>query len=293
FTSSTTLTVTPPVVASVAVAPQSASLLPGNNLQYTGIAVFTDRTTKNITTNPSTWTSSNTNLVTIGGNTGLAAAVQGSAGGVITITATDSPSSKTGTANLTIPSLTSIAVIPANQTISPGTTLQFTATGTYSDGRTQILTNVVTWSSDNAVATINPSTGLATGNMTATLMTANIKATLGTVSGTTKLSVGAGQTVTACQTLGTANMTYILLNDVSAPGTCFVITANNVTLNLNSHTVTYATSAASGPRFGIAGIGCGDSDAQAGFCGGNWNNPTIFGPPATPGSDPPSKIIQG
>jgi hypothetical protein len=291
FNSSTTLTVTPPVVATIAVTPPNASILPGNNLQYTGIAVFTDRTTLNVTTNQATWSSSNTSLATIVASTGTAATVQGSAGGVVNINAVFS--GKTGTAKLTVPALTSIAITPANQTISPGTTLQFAATGTYSDGRTQILTNVVVWSSDNAVATINPSTGLATGNMTPTLVTANITATLGTVSGTTKLSVGAGQTVTKCQTLGTAGMTYILLNDVSATGTCFVITANNVTLNLNGHSITYATQAASGPRFGIVGIGCGDSDAQAGFCGGNWINPTIFGPPAAPGADPPSKIVQG
>src|SRR5438046_1004113 len=111
--------------------------------------------------------------------------------------------------------------------------------------------------------------------------------------GTTKLSVGAGQTVAACQTLGTANMTYILLNNVSATGTCFVITKDNVTLNLNGHSITCATAPQTKPAFGIAALTCTEADATAGFCGGTFNNPTIFGPPATPGSDPLSMIKQG
>ena len=51
---------------------------------------------------------------------------------------------------------------PANASIAAGSTQQFTATGTYSDGSTADLTSQVTWSSSNsAVATMN-STGLAT-----------------------------------------------------------------------------------------------------------------------------------
>ena len=43
------------------------------------------------------------------------------------------------------PTLTSIAVTPASPSIVTGATQQFTATGTYSDGSTQNLTNQVTW----------------------------------------------------------------------------------------------------------------------------------------------------
>ncbi|PYX91861.1 MAG: hypothetical protein DMG67_08725 [Acidobacteria bacterium] len=187
--SSTTLTVIAPVVVAVVVTPQKVSPLPGATVPYVAMAAFSDHTSQNVTTNQAVWSSSNTNAATIGTSTGIATAIQGTGGGVTSISAVFG--GKTGSATLTLPALTSIPVTPANQIISPGTTLQFTATGTYSDGRTQILTNVVNWSSDNAVVTINPSTGLATGNMTATLVTANIKATLGTLSGTTKLSVGA------------------------------------------------------------------------------------------------------
>lgn len=64
------------------------------------------------------------------------------------------------------PSLLSIAIMPTRTTIAAGATLQFTATGTYSDKSTQTLTNAVTWnSSSTGVATFSSSSnspGLAT-----------------------------------------------------------------------------------------------------------------------------------
>src|SRR4029450_5897219 len=58
--------------------------------------------------------------------------------------------------------LSSIVVTPANPTVTVGTTQQFTATGTYSDGSTQNLTSQATWASSSpAVATVTAA-GLAT-----------------------------------------------------------------------------------------------------------------------------------
>jgi hypothetical protein len=52
--------------------------------------------------------------------------------------------------------LSSITVTPTNQTISPNTTQQYKATGTYSNGTTLDLTGQVTWSSsDPTIAKIN------------------------------------------------------------------------------------------------------------------------------------------
>jgi len=81
------------------------------------------------------------------------------------------------------PALTSINVTPVNATMPTGTTQQFTATGTYSDGGTQNLTGQVTWSSSNTnVATIN-NTGLATmgipGN---TVISASLNGVIGNAS---------------------------------------------------------------------------------------------------------------
>jgi hypothetical protein len=86
------------------------------------------------------------------------------------------------------PTLSSIAVTPANPTIAVGATQQFTATGTYSDTSTQNITNLVSWgSSSSAVATVNAA-GLATGGAAGGT---TISATQGSVSGSTTLTVQA------------------------------------------------------------------------------------------------------
>ena len=92
------------------------------------------------------------------------------------------------------PTLTSIAVTPANSTIWRGASQQFTATGTYSDGSTQNLSSQVTWTSSNTgVATINAS-GLAMG--VAAGMT-TISAALSGVSNSTTLTVQVPPTLTS------------------------------------------------------------------------------------------------
>ncbi|OGD56830.1 hypothetical protein A2V71_00950 [Candidatus Berkelbacteria bacterium RBG_13_40_8] len=48
--------------------------------------------------------------------------------------------------------------------------------------------------------------------------------------------------LTQCKTLDQADTTYVLQNDVSSPGTCFIFAASNVTVDLNGKTVTYNTS---------------------------------------------------
>jgi DNA-binding beta-propeller fold protein YncE len=63
---------------------------------------------------------------------------------------------------VTAATVVSIVITPAKPTIAPGKTLQFTATGTYTDKTTKDLTTSVAWGeSPSSVASIGPSTGLA------------------------------------------------------------------------------------------------------------------------------------
>ncbi len=85
------------------------------------------------------------------------------------------------------PTLSSIAITPANSSALTGSTVQFTATGTYADGSTQNVTTSATWSSSaTSVATIS-STGLAS---TLAIGHTTIQASVGAISGTTTLTVG-------------------------------------------------------------------------------------------------------
>ena len=87
--------------------------------------------------------------------------------------------------------LQSIAVTPANPSITKGATQQFTATGTYSDSSTQNLTASVTWASATLATATIAAGGLASG---VGVGTSTISATLGAVSGSTLLTVTAPAT---------------------------------------------------------------------------------------------------
>ncbi len=176
-----TLTVGPPVLVSIAVTPGSVDIAVAATEQFTATGTYSDGSTQDLTT-LATWTSSNTGVATIAAG-GLATGV---ANGSTTISAAYG-TVPAGTATLEVgPFLQSITLTPANPSITVGGTQQFTATGNYSDGSHQNLTNVATWRSvTTSVATIVPG-GLATGVADGT---SQILATDGNISGSTILTV--------------------------------------------------------------------------------------------------------
>ncbi len=87
--------------------------------------------------------------------------VAANAVGQATITASLNGGSATATVTVTPAELTALTLSPQTPTIYTGETLQFTASGTMTDGTSQDFTARVTWTSSNTnVATIN-ATGLA------------------------------------------------------------------------------------------------------------------------------------
>jgi plastocyanin len=82
--------------------------------------------------------------------------------------------------------LQSIAVTPANPGVVVGTTQQFLATGSFSDGSTQDLTNQVIWTSATPTVANVSNTGLAN---TLAMGTSVITASLSGLSGSTLLTV--------------------------------------------------------------------------------------------------------
>ena len=161
---------TPPTatatLVSIAVTPAKPSVVAGGNEQFIATGTYSDKSQQTLTTSV-TWSSSNTVAATVSSAGGLA---KTSAAGTTTITATmDGVSGSTVLTVTPLPAtLVSIAVAPANPSVTIGSTAQFLATGMYSDNSTQMLTTSVTWSSANAaVATISNAVGtngLATAN---------------------------------------------------------------------------------------------------------------------------------
>lgn len=105
------------------------------------------------------------------------------------------------------PTLNSLAVIPANPTLSIGGTQAFTATGTYSDASTQNLTALAIWGSSSSPRATITSGGVATGVSAGTTL---ISATVGSVTGNTTLTVQPAPLSITTTSLagGTANTAY-------------------------------------------------------------------------------------
>ncbi len=178
---------------SIAVTPANPTIQAGKTQQFTATGTYLNGRTQDIT-NLVAWTSSNTTVATITTPPNGSGLATGVSAGNPTIFATLSLSGTvmTGSTTLTVqaapaPTLTSIAVTPANPTIQTGTTQQFAAEGTYSDNSKQIITNLVAWASSNAAAAIS-ATGLATG---VSAGSPTISATLSGVTGSTVLTVQA------------------------------------------------------------------------------------------------------
>jgi hypothetical protein len=111
---------------------------------------------------------------------------------VVVSNSTGSATSSAAILTVTPATLVSIAVTPANPSITAGGTQQFTATGTFSDSSTQNLTNSVTWtSSSTATATIS-ATGLASALKAGST---TISAASGSVTGSTTLTVVASSNI--------------------------------------------------------------------------------------------------
>jgi hypothetical protein len=229
---STTLTVNLTNLSSISIQPGNVALAQGTSQQFGAIGAFTDGGTRNIT-NQVTWTSSNPGVASFPKNGGFTATALSA--GQTTITASITLTGGTvitGSTTLTVTntSIVSISVTPSNASIAPGTQQAFTATGAFSDGSTQVITNDVNWSSaDSGVATISDtagSRGIATGIKTGT---SKISASFDGVLGSAPLNVNSATLVSIALTPTTSVLAPASTLQYSAIGTY----SDNKSLNLN------------------------------------------------------------
>jgi Big-like domain-containing protein len=258
----TSLTVTPATLVSIAVTAASLSIAKGTSEQFTATGTYTDNSTQDLTGSV-TWSSQSTGVATI------------TAGGLVTATGTGTSSIKAvsgtvnGSANLTVTSATliSIAVTAANLSIAKGTSEQFTATGTFSDNSTQNLTASVTWSSQTTgVATITAG-GLVTA---AGVGTTSIKAVSGTVSGSANLTVTPATLVSIAVTAPSLSIAKGTSEQFTATGTYSDNSTQNITgsVTWSSQTTSVAT-ITSGGMVTAAGVGTSSIKAVSGAVSGS------------------------
>ena len=157
---SLTLNVTAAQLLQITISTPNTTVPDGLQPQFTATGFYSDGSSRDITTE-ATWASSATNVATISNASGSNGLVTTVGAGSTNISADDSGvASNIVALTVTNAQLVSIAVTPADATIPLQTTLQFHATGTYTDNSTQDLTTSVTWSvSDTSVAQVDNSPG--------------------------------------------------------------------------------------------------------------------------------------
>jgi hypothetical protein len=237
---STVLTVTAAALQSIAVTPANPSVAKGLTQQFTATGTFSDNSTQNLTSQV-TWASGTTSVATITA-AGLATAV---GTGTSTISATLGGISGSTVLTVTAAALQSIAVTPANPSVTKGLTQQFTATGTFSDNSTQNLTSSVTWASaTTSVATITAA-GLATAVGAGT---STISATLGGITGSTVMTVTAAALQSIAVTPANPSVAKGLTQQFTATGTFSDNSTQDLTSSVTwaSATTTVATITAAG-----------------------------------------------
>ena len=160
FAAETALTVTAATLASIAVTPTNPSIALGTAQRFTATGTYTDTTTQDITASV-TWHSGVQAVALISNDAGSEGHATSHATGSTGITASlDGITSDVSTLSVTEATLESITVTPTNPTVPLGVDLDFTATGTYSDGTKQNITTDVTWiSADSNVSTISNTVG--------------------------------------------------------------------------------------------------------------------------------------
>ncbi len=280
---SATLNVTAATVVSLVVSPASTSIAPGTAVQFTATGTFTDGSTQNVTASV-TWAVADPSVANINVN-GAQGLAKGVAPGTSMITATSGNVSSSATLTVTSAVLNSIAVTPVNASIPLGLLQQFSATGTFSDGTTQDITNTVNWNSSNAgVASITVS-GLVTarnlGNVT-------IMATTGATSGGVSMSVNASNLSSLSIAPGNATIAETTSQQFSAIGTFNDGSTHNLTgqvtwasSNTAVATLTQANGLAKGLTPGVSTISAtlGSANASATI---NVTNATITSISVTP-----------
>jgi uncharacterized protein YjdB len=182
---STGLTVSTAHLVSISIVPANPFIAKGTSVKLTATGTFSDGS---VATNLSgvSWKSSKPNIANVRGS-GIA---HGKKGGSVTVTATASGISGTTTLTVRTGTLVSLAITPVAPTAAAGTTKQFTATGTFSDGSTQDVTLNAHWSSSSAsVATIANAPSVAALATCTNAGTTTIGANSGGITGSTVLTV--------------------------------------------------------------------------------------------------------
>ena len=187
----TTVTVGSATLDSIEVSPLTQSMVVNSKVKCSAIGIYSDNTTIDLTSQV-TWSSSDTELLSVDNtqrNKGNATAI---AVGTAYISASLPGSTKGASAVITIADLTlsSIEVTPKNPEFAANLDLDFKAIGVFSNGSTEDLTDSVIWSSSApSILKINNASQITGQARSLAAGTATVTATFGSTSGTSSATV--------------------------------------------------------------------------------------------------------
>lgn len=198
-TGSTTLTVASAELVTIEVTPTNPQLALGTGGQFAATGTYTDGSTRDLTAEV-VWESSAADKSTVSNEAGSQGAATSVGLGDALITA--SLASVQGATTLTITNavLASLHVTPTNPTIAAGTSQQFTAVGTFSDGTVQDLTTEVVWTSSAAAGAVSNTEGSEGRADGVAVGSATISAAHSGFTGATTLSISNAELVSIAVT---------------------------------------------------------------------------------------------
>lgn len=255
----TTITVTDAELTLISITTPTLSVGKGQKIQFTANGTFTDNSIVDMSSDVN-WTSSDSTIGDIDtkgllttldlGSTQVSATINNIISDVINVTVNPAV-------------VVSIDITPSSAQILRLDTVDFTANGTYSDGTTRDITNLVTWSSsDTSIVSISSwgqsgrATGLLEGNatITATINSVEKNASIDVIEGTlTSISITIPSQIEEGRT-----------GSLSAEGT-YTNGANGITKDISS-IVTWSSldsSIASVSGNTATGVGIGSTDIVA------------------------------
>ncbi len=189
------LDVTGATLTSIVVAPSGATIAPLTSKVFTAIGIFSDSSTQNIS-HDVTWASSSA-AAAISNTVGSRGVATGVTSGPANISAAFEGVNGSATLNVSSATLASISLAPASSGLAMGTNLPLQAIATFSDGTTQHIETVATWTtSAQGVASVNGFgvvTGVSNGPVTITCQLGALSATASlTVEALTAITISTG-----------------------------------------------------------------------------------------------------
>ena len=252
---SATLIVSAGAISSVAVSPNSASLVSGGTQQLS--ATVRDGSGNTITGQSVAWSSSDPTIGTVSSSGMVTAGHAGSA----TITAAAGGKSGGATITVNAGAVSSVSITPGSASVTAGATQQLSATAKDATGNV-ISGQTITWSTSDATIVAVSSSGVVTG---AHVGQATITAAAGGTSGTATVAVAAGAVNSIAITpssgsVQAGNTLQLSANATDVAGN----TVTGATFTWTSSSTSIATTSSSGLVTGVATGSANITAASAG-----------------------------